>query len=162
MNLIEPSFKASSPPRPRGIVLVVEDDDDLRELFVELLELGGWRAHGASSLGAARRKIAATRPDLLVLDFQLGGETSEPLLAELATMSCAPAALLVSASLAARDVALTYGVTLVAKPFDAEQLLDQAGAVVARARASRSGTRHSRLDAGDATSRRASTGGLSS
>jgi DNA-binding response OmpR family regulator len=155
VNLIEPIFKTTSPARPRGIVLVVDDDDDLRELFVELLELGGWRAHAAASLGQARRKLAASRPDLLVLDFQLGGETSESLLAELATMSCAPAALLVSASPSAHAVALAYGVTLVAKPFDAEELLSQAETVVARARAGRSGTRHARLDAGDTQSRRA-------
>lgn len=136
------------------MVLVVEDDDDLRELFVELLELGGWRAAGAATVGQARRRLAASRPDLLVLDFQLGGETSEPLLAELASMSCAPAALLVSASPAARDVATTYGVPLVAKPFDAEELLSQAEVVVAKSRARRSGT-HTRLDAGDTQSRRA-------
>ncbi len=155
MNLIEPMYQAKSPARPRGVVLVVEDDDDLRELFVELLELGGWRAQGAANLGQARRKLAATRPDLLVLDFHLAGETTEPLLAELASMSCAPAALLVSASIAARDVALAYGVKLVAKPFDAEELLVQADAVVAQSRAKRSGTRPARLEAGEASSRRA-------
>lgn len=162
MNLIEPLFKSPIPARPRGLALVVEDDDDLRELIVELLELGGWRAHSAASVAQARRKIGTVGPDLLVLDFQLGGETSEPLLADLATMSCAPAALLVSASPTARGVATTYGVTLVAKPFDAEELLSQAEAVVAEARATRSGTRHTRLDAGETLARRVAIRGLQS
>jgi DNA-binding response OmpR family regulator len=122
----------------RGVALVVEDDEVLRELTLEILASGGWRAEGAGDLRAARACMTRVRADLLVLDLQLGGETSEELLAELAGCAAAPASMLVSASVEARDVALAYGVPFLRKPFDIDELLTLADAVVAQRRATRS------------------------
>jgi DNA-binding response OmpR family regulator len=131
----------SSPPfaaaPPRGIAIVVEDDDVLRELVVEVLSAGSWAAHGVADLRSARDSMSELRPDLLELDLHLGEETSGELLAELANESSAPATLLVSASEAARDVAADFGVPLLPKPFDIDELLAKADAVVAHAKRQR-------------------------
>lgn len=113
--------------------MVVEDDDDLRELFVELLRQDGWHAHGVADSSAARAAIGTIAPDVFVLDFNLAGETTEGLLGELTSLPSPPAAVLVSAAEAARVVAARHGVPLISKPFDADELLVLVQAARARA-----------------------------
>jgi two-component system chemotaxis response regulator CheY len=57
-----------------GSVLVVEDDDDIRESLVELLEKWGLRplpARGA--LAALRMLREGSRPDVILLDLRMPG-----------------------------------------------------------------------------------------
>lgn len=119
----------------RGVALVVEDDEVLRELVVEILASDGWEAEGVENLSTARVALGRARTNLLVVDFQLGAETSRGLLAELAHAPDAPATLLMSAAPEACAVAAGLGVTFVRKPFDIDELLSLAKAVAAQARA---------------------------
>lgn len=58
---------------PREI-LVVDDNDDVRESFVMLLMMHGYKATGASSgFGALRRLRDGLRPAVVVLDLRLPG-----------------------------------------------------------------------------------------
>jgi two-component system, chemotaxis family, chemotaxis protein CheY len=60
--------------RPPRKVLVVDDNDDVRESFVMLLMMHGYKASGASSgFGALRRLRDGLRPAVVVLDLRLPG-----------------------------------------------------------------------------------------
>lgn len=54
-------------------VLVVEDTDDLRDLFVEVLQAAGYRAQGAENGQSALELLASMRDDpcLVLLDMMM-------------------------------------------------------------------------------------------
>jgi CheY-like chemotaxis protein len=72
------------PPR-RRIVLVVEDDADLRRIFSDALKFAGFEVREASDGPAALRAIENSRPDVVVLDVRLptldGGSVREEIVA---------------------------------------------------------------------------------
>lgn len=68
---------------PRSLVLVVDDDTSLRLLARVNLELEGFVVREAATADEARAAVAETRPDVVLLDVHLGGETSGDLLDEL-------------------------------------------------------------------------------
>jgi DNA-binding response OmpR family regulator len=72
---------------PRPLVLVVDDDTSLRLLARVNLELEGFVVQEAANSDEARRVIAETRPDVVLLDVHLGGVTSGDLLDELRAAS---------------------------------------------------------------------------
>ncbi len=59
-------------PRPR--VLVVDDHRVGADLMAFVLEDGGFEVETAADAVGARRRIAETRPDLILMDVQLPGE----------------------------------------------------------------------------------------
>jgi len=54
-------------------ILVVEDDTDIAELIAHYLARAGHEVEQLANGGAARRKVAETSPDLVVLDLMLPG-----------------------------------------------------------------------------------------
>ena len=52
-------------------ILVVDDDDDIRDLIVAQLEREQYEVHATSSLGSVRGKLAERPTDLIVLDLNL-------------------------------------------------------------------------------------------
>ncbi len=60
-------------PTPEHYVLVVEDNEDVRETLVELLESYGYEAIGAEHGREALEKLARlrTRPCMIVLDLMM-------------------------------------------------------------------------------------------
>ncbi len=56
-------------------VLVVDDDDRLRDLLIKYLSENGFLASGAEDAKAARAKLHTLAFDLLVLDLMMPGET---------------------------------------------------------------------------------------
>jgi CheY-like chemotaxis protein len=54
-------------------ILVVDDNDDIRELFVARLEQEGFRALGAASGPQALERIAIAVPSLILLDISMPG-----------------------------------------------------------------------------------------
>ncbi len=59
---------------PPHEVLVVDDNDDVRESFVMLLLMHGYRATGASSgFGALRLLRDGLRPRVVILDLRMPG-----------------------------------------------------------------------------------------
>ena len=55
----------------RTLVLLVEDDQDTRELLAEVLQARGCSVRGAETVANARAVIAEARPDVLVADYSL-------------------------------------------------------------------------------------------
>src|SRR3989454_6098041 len=67
---------ADARDRPRGVVVVVEDDPDLREIYAEYLEGKGFSVARAANGLDALLKIKRARPTSVVLDLlmpRLGG-----------------------------------------------------------------------------------------
>ena len=65
------------------IVLVVEDDRDLREALCDTLELAGFATHQTDSGEAALAWLGKQRPDLVVSDVNMGGISGHELLEQL-------------------------------------------------------------------------------
>jgi len=65
-----------STARPRGTVLVLEDDPGIGRLQRLQLERAGFRVELTTSTSEARARLAAHRIDLLVLDYQLSEPTN--------------------------------------------------------------------------------------
>jgi CheY-like chemotaxis protein len=63
---------ATAEGRPAGLVLVVDDDPDIRDMIGQALELEGWSvvgaANGEEALRVARR---GPRPDVILLDLMM-------------------------------------------------------------------------------------------
>ncbi|MEA2641308.1 MAG: hypothetical protein QOF51_2702 [Chloroflexota bacterium] len=129
---IEPSLGATRPDgTPRGEVLVVDDDPDIREAVGRALEAEGYAVatarNGAEALAIVEREL----PDLVLLDMRMPvmdgwafaravEERSLPLV--ICVMTAAT-----DAQVRAREINAAY---VLSKPFDLEELL----AVVERAR----------------------------
>ncbi|ABS27467.1 response regulator [Anaeromyxobacter sp. Fw109-5] len=54
-----------------GVVMVIDDDEDWRELVVEFLSHAGFDAVGARHGREALARIGARTPDLIVLDLEM-------------------------------------------------------------------------------------------
>jgi CheY-like chemotaxis protein len=119
----------SAVSRPR--VLLVEDDDDLRDLLSTVLRKGGYRVYeGPDGLSLLRCLTSAAdeRPlfDLIVSDIQMPDFTALEVLAALRMRNLSTPIVLISAFAddAVRAEATALGaVALLKKPIDATQLL---------------------------------------
>ncbi|ATE63706.1 response regulator [Rhizorhabdus dicambivorans] len=59
---------------PNPLILVVDDDADLRTLITDFLRANGLRVESAADGAEMDARIAAERPDLIVLDLMMPGE----------------------------------------------------------------------------------------
>lgn len=55
----------------KALILIVNDDDDLRDVFGDDLEQEGYRVHAVADTAAAREWLSANRPNLVVLDVMM-------------------------------------------------------------------------------------------
>jgi DNA-binding response OmpR family regulator len=79
---------------PRRI-LIVEDNDDLRESLAMLLAVSGTVVDQANSLASARAALVR-KPDIILLDVHLAEEHSYHLAAEVLAAEAAPAVIVMS------------------------------------------------------------------
>jgi len=103
-------------------VLLLDDDADLNDTLCQALLFEGYAATCAFTLDAARELTREKRPAVAIIDWKLDGETSEPLLEELADDPSAPGTVLMSAHPKAQEIADRYGIPLLVKPFDLDTL----------------------------------------
>jgi DNA-binding response OmpR family regulator len=59
-------------PYAAKTVLVVDDDQDIREIIMFILEEAGFSVSGLDNGGAVVSTVQETRPDMVLLDVQLG------------------------------------------------------------------------------------------
>ncbi|HTI01640.1 MAG TPA: response regulator transcription factor [Acidisoma sp.] len=80
-------MSASQPAAPDGTlnahVLVVDDDERLRRLLVRYLTDHGFRVTAAADAAEARASLRSLRPDLMILDVTMPGETGLELVDDL-------------------------------------------------------------------------------
>lgn len=80
-----------------ALILIVEDDDGLRELLKEELEDAGFRVDGVPSAEAARTTIEKQVPDVVVSDIRLPGAGGLELLAYTRELPSPPAFIAITA-----------------------------------------------------------------
>lgn len=64
-------------------VLVVDDDQDIREIIMMILEAEGFEVCGLAKGEAVIATVHATRPDMVLLDVQLGDRDGRDICREL-------------------------------------------------------------------------------
>jgi len=120
-------------PKPK--ILFVEDDPAQAAVLHQLLMRDGLEAHDADSLQKAERILERLRPDLVLLDLNLGDGNGRRLLARLQSITPQIPVMMLSGVTdpAARVRALTEGADdFVLKPFHPEELLARIQAVLRR------------------------------
>jgi CheY-like chemotaxis protein len=109
-------------------ILIVDDNEDIRDLFVRQLEQEGFTAHAASSGPQALERIAAAVPSLVLLDVSMPGMNGLEVLARVRETH-SPAQLpivMVTARTDSEDVVEALGLganDFVTKPVDLPVLL---------------------------------------
>jgi DNA-binding response OmpR family regulator len=115
-------------------ILVVNDTPEILELFRELLEGDGYRVSLYSYAFRDLEEVKRVEPDLMILDFIIGGENHGWQLLQKLKMDRATATLPVIVCTGAISVVRDLeghlrekGVTIVLKPFDIDELLTEVG-----------------------------------
>ena len=126
--------RAAAPPRQSlkdrltaVRVLVVEDDDDTRELVRTTLEHAGAQVEAVNSASAARREMAEESPDVLVSDIRMPEEDGYSLIQSLRTAGVTTPAIALTANARREDAeaARSAGFQIhLAKPIDAARLVE--------------------------------------
>lgn len=104
-----------------NMIIAMDTEETLRELGVAKVDM-------ASSVKEARRLVENGAPELAVLDYNLGDETSEPLARELIAQGV-PVAMATGYGEAIRDLDDLDVIGILAKPYDRDDLLGLFGRV---------------------------------
>ena len=129
----------SAPAAEPRHLLVVDDDDRIRELLKEYLTRAGFRVTAAPDAAAARRLLEMFDADLLVLDVMMPGETGFELTRRLRAQpppkGTTPVLILTARGLAGdRIEGLSLGADdYLAKPFEPQELVLRIEAILRRA-----------------------------
>jgi len=117
-------------------VLVVDDDEDIRESTVMLLEAYGHDVAAEKDAGRVFARVEEFRPDVVLQDVNMPGLEMRLHLEGLARLSPGLPVVLFTASVQLDEVRGLPGVAfVVSKPFEAEDLEDTLEAAVAGYRA---------------------------
>ena len=121
----------SEPPH----ILVVDDDDRLRELLRKYLSDNGFRVSAASDAADARSRMAGLVFDLLVLDLMMPGESGLEFAADLSRVNPVPILMLTALGEAENRIAgLESGADdYLTKPFEPRELLLRINNILRRA-----------------------------
>jgi DNA-binding response OmpR family regulator len=119
-----------------ALVVLVEDDEDIRRLVCDLLAREGFAVEVADSAVALDQILARRRPDLVILDLMLPGEDGLSICRRLRSRGAVPILMLTAKSDPVdRVVGLEMGADdYVTKPFDPRELLARVRALLRRAR----------------------------
>ena len=118
-------------------LLVVDDDDRIRDLLKVFLARHGYRVTGARDAAAARRLVETLRFDLLVLDVMMPGEDGLSLARWVRAADVAPVLMLTARGEPEDRIAgLELGVDdYLPKPFEPQELVLRIAAILRRAAA---------------------------
>ena len=117
------------------VILVVEDDRDIRGLLADFLKREGFSVEVAEDGAAADRALARMVPDLVILDLMLPGEDGLSICRRLRARSSTPILMLTAKN---DDIDRIVGLELGAddylgKPFNPRELLARIRAILRRA-----------------------------
>jgi CheY-like chemotaxis protein len=129
------------PDTIRGValVLVIEDNADLRDMYAEILAIGGHAARAVETADEALAAIASARPEVVVLDLGIAGGPDPVVealrtgpLDEMGVPPKPPALILASGARDLAERAAALGAAHLQKPFAPEQLLQAVDRAVAK------------------------------
>ena len=110
--------------RTKGKILVIDDDADMRELFVTLLQIKGYDAYSSPVVPV---NLSENRPDVMLLDFMLSGKSGLQICEQLKSdprFSDIPV-IMVSGMADMKEKCLLAGAEdFILKPFDIAALLN--------------------------------------
>lgn len=137
--LLRASNDSGSSPQPHRLtelVLIVDDDTDLRQLTAMILSLNGYDVIEAEHGGDALIRLASSVPDLVILDLNMPIVDGWQFRAQQQGMrdsrlAAIPVVLLTGADRAAEHATALGASGLVRKPFDPKALLDAVGEALA-------------------------------
>ena len=118
-------------------LLVVDDDDRIRNLLKEYLARAGFRVTGAPDAAAARKLVLSLDFDLMVLDVMMPGEDGFSLARWIRSRQSTPVLMLTARDASAdRIEGLSLGADdYLAKPFDPRELVLRIEAILRRVQA---------------------------
>jgi two-component system phosphate regulon response regulator OmpR len=122
-------------PELKTRILVVDDDQRLRDLLVRYLGEKGYQVKAVPDAAGMDRQLARERYDLIVLDLMLPGEDGLAICRRLRAQSVSPAIVMLTAK--GDDVDRIVGLEMGAddylpKPFNPRELLARVNAVLRR------------------------------
>jgi CheY-like chemotaxis protein len=111
-------------PAPAGRILVVEDQDDVRQMLVMALGLEGHRVDEAADAHEGLKRLESTRYDLVLSDYSMPGGTGAWMLHEAARRGLmhGTEAIIITAH---PDVEGPENVEVIQKPVELDQFLEQ-------------------------------------
>lgn len=106
-------------------LLVIEDDEDSRQLMEQILSMSGHEVMSAASLEEAKEAIQQTVPDIILTDLQVPGVRNDGEIIQVLREMVGESSqiILLSGSVKLREIARTFKVRFLPKPFDLDQLL---------------------------------------
>ena len=116
-------------------ILVVDDDQRLRDLLVRYLGNGGYEVKAVPDAGGMDKQLARERYDLVVLDLMLPGEDGLAICRRLRSQAAAPAIIMLTAKgdEVDRIVGLEMGADdYLPKPFNPRELMARIKSVLRR------------------------------
>ncbi|NVK36024.1 MAG: response regulator transcription factor [Rhodobacteraceae bacterium] len=127
-------MKNQPPEDNANHILLVDDDNRIRELLGRILVENGYRVTSAASAQDARRFLSGLSFDLLILDIMMPGETGLELARSLRETSSVPILMLTARSdTSERIEGLEAGADdYLAKPFEPRELMLRISAILRR------------------------------
>jgi DNA-binding response OmpR family regulator len=110
----------------RADILVVDDDQAIAELITDVLTDEGYTVRASLTVAHARAQIAEHRPELVLLDLHMPGETGHTLACNLNTDGLATISiiLMTADAEAAHELSMEGTDFCLLKPFDLDELID--------------------------------------
>jgi signal transduction histidine kinase len=130
---VEPAFEPAARRLDSVRILVVEDDDDTREMVRGTLENAGACVEAVASAGEARRETLADPPDVLIADIRMPEEDGYSLIKSLRGIGVATPAIALTAYARREDAdaAKAAGFQIhLSKPVDVGRLIEAVATLV--------------------------------
>lgn len=116
-------------------VLIVDDQESVREVLAECLELGGYELCLASNGDEGLRQLSEHRPDLVITDMRMPGMDGYEFCRLIRNVSSVPIIMLTGLAEAAPDApSLNLVDAFIAKPVKIHELLAQVAALLSDGR----------------------------
>ena len=129
----DPTHRSAA--RCRATVLIVDDDDRMRDATERILKRAHYRVVQAATAGEARLAWTAHHPEVAIIDLELGGEPGSALLDEVWVRDLDTAIVVVTGSddLDVANESFERGASgYVVKPFTPNELLMQVNSALRR------------------------------
>jgi len=138
----------------KPLIIVVEDEPDIREIMLYNLRREGYEAEGIESGPEGLEAIRAKQPNLVILDLMLPGMDGLTVCQQVRAEAAIKATpiIIVSAKEEESDVVIGLGLgadDYVPKPFSPRELLARVKAVLRRSEQADQGDQHERVVIGD-------------